>query len=182
MSATLLLWQKRLFVGFFSLAILGNAYAAFEYEEPKNETERAALIEEMMKEGQWSLALEQIQKGIKINPKSAQLKFQRAVVYQRSGQLDRAKALFEEFIKTYPEVVEPYNNLAAIYASEGNTRRARALLRQAITINPHYSMAYENLGDLELQEALKFYKDALNARPDDKRLQRKVRTIEKQIQ
>ena len=73
MSATLLLWQKRLFVGFFSLAILGNAYAAFEYEEPKNETERAALIEEMMKEGLWSLALEQIQKGIKINPKSAQL-------------------------------------------------------------------------------------------------------------
>ena len=79
-------------------------------------------------------------------------------------------------------MVEPYNNLAAIYASEGNTRRARALLRQAITINPHYSMAYENLGDLELQEALKFYKDALNARPYDKRLQRKVRTIEKQIQ
>ena len=93
-----------------------------------------------------------------------------------------SRVYVEEFIKTYPEVVEPYNNLAAIYASEGNTKRARALLYQAININPKYALAYENLGDLELQEALKFYKDALNARPNDKRLQRKVRTIEKQIQ
>lgn len=182
MSTQFPLWQKKLLVALCGLTFLSAANAAYEYEEPKNETERAALIDDMMKEGQWSLALEQIQKGIKVNPKSAQFKFQRAVVYQRAGQLDRAKALFEEFIKTYPEVVEPYNNLAAIYASEGNTKRARALLRQAININPKYALAYENLGDLELQEALKFYKDALNARPNDKRLQRKVRTIEKQIQ
>ncbi|HIU83751.1 MAG TPA: tetratricopeptide repeat protein [Candidatus Aphodousia gallistercoris] len=165
------------------LAVSSYAAAAgYEYTEPKNEAERAELIRDMIGSSQYKLALEQVQKGLKANPKSAQLKFQQAVLYERLGQTERAKALFEDFINTYPEIVEPYNNLAAIYAAEGNTAKAREWLTRAVTVNPNFAMGYENLGNLELEQALSYYRQALKAKPSDKRMQRKVASLEKLLQ
>ena len=146
--------------------------------EPTNESERATLIDQLMKERQWNLALEHIEQGLIVNPKSAQLKFKRAVVFERKGNTVRAKALLQDLIKAYPEIAEPYNNLAVIYANEGNNARAQSLLQKAVTINPRYALAHENLGDLYLQKAIAHYKNASQAQPKNKRMGRKLKAAQ----
>ncbi len=151
------------------------------FEPPANETERATLIDRLIVQKDWKNALNQVEEGLKVNPKSAQLKFKRAVIYERAGQTTRAKALLEDFIASYPEIVEPYNNLAAIYASEGNINRALSLLNQAVTINPGFALGHENLGDLYLQKAISHYKNAVRAQPANNRMNRKLKAAESLI-
>lgn len=173
------------------LAAVGTlpAYAAFEFDEPRNETERLQLVDRLIVEKQWDDALKQIDLALKANPKNVQVQFKRAVVYTRMGNRTMAKRLLNQMISSYPEIIEPYNNLAAIYASEGNYAKARELLTQAVTLNPNFAMGYENLGDLALQGrhadeqlALEFYKKALAITPRDKPLARKTKALEDKLQ
>ncbi len=157
---------------------IGAAIAATPYDEPTNETERAELIDRLMKERQFNEALEQIEKGLAVNPMSAQLKFKRAFVFEKKGNKLRAKALYEDLIEAYPEIAEPYNNLARLYANDGNTARARQLLEKAVTINPRFALAHENLGDLYLQRAISHYKNAVKAQPANKRMGRKLKAAQ----
>ena len=157
---------------------IGTAIATTQFDDPANETERAELIDRLIKERSWNDALTQIEKGLAANPMSAQLKFKRAVVFERKGNIPRAKALLEDLIEAYPEIAEPYNNLAVIYANEGNTTRAQSLLQKAVTINPRFGLAHENLGDLYLQKAIAHYKDAVKAQPKNNRMARKLKATE----
>ena len=165
------------------------AFAAFEFDEPRNETERLQLVDRLIVEKQWDEALKQIDLALKANPKNVQVQFKRAVVYTRMGNHTMAKRLLNQMINAYPEIIEPYNNLAAIYASEGNYAKARELLTQAVTLNPNFAMGYENLGDLALQgrhadehKALEYYKKALALTPNDKPLTRKTKALEDKLQ
>ena len=135
--------KSLLISGLIAPMTIGVAIAATPFDEPTNETERAELIDRLMKERSWNDALAQIEKGLAVNPMSAQLKFKRAVVFERKGNIPRAKALLEDLIEAYPEIAEPYNNLAVIYANEGNTTRAQGLLQKAVTINPRFGLAHE---------------------------------------
>lgn len=166
----------------FSLA------ATFEFEEPRNETERLQLVDRLIVEKQWDDALKQMDLALKANPKNVQIQFKRAVVYTRMGQRAKAKQALTDLIDRYHEIVEPYNNLAAIYASEGNYTKATALLTQAVTLNPNFAMGYENLGDLALQgrhadaqKALQYYEKALSITPNDKPLARKTKALKAQL-
>lgn len=161
-----------------SVGIAQVALANEIFEEPATETERAALIDRLIVHKDYKNALAQVAEGLKVNPKSAQLKFKQAVIYERSGQTTRAKALLEDFIDSYPEIVEPYNNLAAIYAAEGNIDRALTLLNQAVTINPRFALGHENLGDLYLQKAIAHYKNAVKGQPQNSRMNRKLKAAE----
>lgn len=167
----------------FSLA------ATFEFEEPRNETERLQLVDRLIVEKQWDDALKQMDLALKANPKNVQIQFKRAVVYTRMGQRAKTKQALTDLIDRYPEIVEPYNNLAAIYASEGNYTKATALLTQAVTLNPNFAMGYENLGDLALQgrhadaqKALQYYEKALSITPNDKPLARKTKALKAQLE
>ncbi len=165
------------------------AAAAYEYDEPRNETERIALIDRLIVEKEYRDALKQIDLALKANSRNVQLQFKRAVIYSRMGNNRRAKNAFNDLIARYPEIVEPYNNLAAIYASEGNLTKAKEWLNKAITVNPNFAMSYENLADLELQSknpdvnaALANYEKALALAPEDRVLARKVRTFKKYLE
>lgn len=167
----------------FSLA------APFEFDEPRNETERLQLVDRLIVEKQWGDALKQMDLALKANPKNVQIQFKRAIVYTRMGQRGKAKQALTELINRYPEIVEPYNNLAAIYASEGNYTKATALLTQAVTLNPNFAMGYENLGDLALegrhadpQKALQYYEKALSITPNDKPLGRKTKALKAELE
>ena len=170
--------KSLLISGLIAPMTIGVAIAATPFDEPTNETERAELIDRLMKERSWNDALAQIERGLAVNPMSAQLKFKRAVVFERKGNIPRAKALLEDLIEAYPEIAEPYNNLAVIYANEGNTTRAQGLLQKAVTINPRFGLAHENLGDLYLQKAIAHYKDAVKAQPKNNRMARKLKAAE----
>ena len=67
------------------------------------------VVDKLINRGDYADALKLIADGLKANPHSAQLRFQRCVVYERMG--DRAKAIdgFEQFIRTYPEIPEAYS-------------------------------------------------------------------------
>lgn len=149
------------------------------FEEPKNEMERMTLVNHLMAQKFYTDALKQIEIGLADNPKNVQLMFKRAVTYERMGRIKRAKALLEDLIQHYPEIVEPYNNLAVIYANEGNTTRALTLLQRAVTINPRFALAHENLGDIYLDKAVAHYRDAVTAKPDNKRMQRKLQSAQR---
>ena len=58
------------------------------------------VVDKLINRGDYADALKLIADGLKANPHSAQLRFQRCVVYERMG--DRAKAIdgFEQFIRT----------------------------------------------------------------------------------
>lgn len=170
--------KSLLMAGLIAPMTIGVAIAATPFDEPANETERAALIDRLMTERHWNDALAQIEKGLAVNPMSAQLKFKRALVFERKGNIVRAKALLEDLIEAYPEIAEPYNNLAVIYANEGNTTRAQALLQKAVTINPRFALAHENLGDLYLQKAIGHYKNAVKAQPKNNRMGRKLKAAQ----
>ena len=173
----------------FGAAASFPAMAEFEYDEPRNETERIQLVDRLIVEKQFDDALKQIDLALKANPRNVQLQFKKAVVYNRMGNRRVAKTLFGDMIDKYPEIVEPYNNLAAIYAAEGNLAKARELLTQAVTLNPNFAMGYENLGDLALQgrhadeqKALEYYEKALSLTPRDKPLSRKVKALRDRLQ
>lgn len=164
------------------------AMAEFEYDEPRNETERIQLVDRLIVEKQFDDALKQIDLALKANPRNVQLQFKKAV-YNRMGNRRVAKTLLGDMIDKYPEIVEPYNNLAAIYAAEGNLAKATELLTQAVTLNPNFAMGYENLGDLALQgrhadeeKALQYYEKALSLTPRDKPLSRKVKALRDRLQ
>ena len=123
----------------FGAAASFPAMAEFEYDEPRNETERIQLVDRLIVEKQFDDALKQIDLALKANPRNVQLQFKKAVVYNRMGNRRVAKTLFGDMIDKYPEIVEPYNNLAAIYAAEGNLDKARELLTQAVTLNPNFA-------------------------------------------
>jgi len=112
-----------------------------------------SLVEREVAAGNYRRAMYVIDVGLKKNPRSAQLKFQRCNVLEAMGQTEEARECFKDFIAHFPEISEPYNNLARIESSLGNVDAAEDLLKQAVTINPNFAVAWENLGNLYLSRA-----------------------------
>ena len=124
-------------------------------------------------------ALNLIAEGLKANPHSAQLRFQRCVVYERMGDRQKAKDGFERMIRTYPEIPEPYNNLAGIYSREGNLTRAEELLVKALALRPNFALAHMNLGNLYLAKAKNAYNSAIKTGGNKEKLNANIRAIDK---
>ncbi len=128
----------------------------FDPERPSVEimpSQYPALVEKEVAAGNFRRAMYVIDVGLKKNPRSAQLKFQRCNVLEAMGQTDEARECFKDFIAHYPEIAEPYNNLARIESTLGNIDEAESLLKQAVAVNPNFAVAWENLGNLYLSRA-----------------------------
>ena len=59
----------------FGAAASFPAMAEFEYDEPRNETERIQLVDRLIVEKQFDDALKQIDLALKANPRNVQLQF-----------------------------------------------------------------------------------------------------------
>lgn len=112
-----------------------------------------ALVEKAVAARNFRRAMYVIDVGLKKNPRSAQLKFQRCNVLEAMGQTDEARECYKDFIAHYPEISEPYNNLAKIESARGDLEEAENLLKQAVAVNPKFAVAWENLGNLYLARA-----------------------------
>lgn len=133
------------------------AHGAVDLDNPAVELtaeQYPAAVERLILEKNFEKALSYIEEGLEKNPLSAQLRFQKCVLFERSGQDDLAKEELEAFIKTYPEIPEAYNNLARIVTKAGDFDRAQELLERAVALRPGYATARENLGSLYLTRAL----------------------------
>ena len=108
----------------------------------------AQEVQQLIRQGLYPQALEQIDRQLADKPRDAQIRFMRGVVLTEMGRTQEAVAVFNRLTEDYPELPEPYNNLAVIYAQQKQYDKARQALEKAIRTHPAYATAHENLGDI----------------------------------
>lgn len=120
-----------------------------------------ADVNKLMRAGQYGEALNKADAFLAKNPRDAQMRFIKGVIFTEQGKPNDAIAVFTKLTEDYPTLPEPYNNLAVLYAANGQYEKARTALDAAIRTNPTYATAYENLGDIHAKLASQAYDKAL---------------------
>jgi Flp pilus assembly protein TadD len=115
----------------------------------------------LYKSGQLNEALKKAETILSQNPKDAQMRFLKGIIYAEQNKSVEAINIFTKLTDDYPTLPEPYNNLAVLYASSGQYLKASAALEMAIRTNPTYGTAHENLGDVYAKLASQAYDKAL---------------------
>jgi tetratricopeptide (TPR) repeat protein len=118
-------------------------------------------INRLMKQGQHTQALEQVDKYLAGKPRDAQGRFLRGLILTELNRSNEAIVVFQKLTEDYPELPEPYNNLAVIYAQQKQYEKAKQALEAAIRTHPAYATAHENLGDIYARMASQAYDKAL---------------------
>src|ERR1044071_38670 len=143
---------RRVLVCIVALACFGMARAqSDDLQEPSR----------LLRGGRREQALERVNKALAANPRDAQARFLKGLIYTEQGKQTEAVDIFTKLTQDYPNLPEPYNNLAVIYASQGQYDKARSALAQSIRTHPSYATAYENLGDVYAKLASQAYDKAL---------------------
>ena len=115
----------------------------------------------LFKQGQHSQALDKVNEFLANNPKDAQARFLKGLIFTEQGKTAESIKVFSALTEDYPELPEPYNNLAVLYASQGQYDKAKLALEMAIRTHPSYATAHENLGDIYAKMASQAYDRAL---------------------
>ena len=115
----------------------------------------------LFKQGQHSQALDKVNGFLASNPKDAQARFLKGLIFTEQGKTAESIKVFSALTEDYPELPEPYNNLAVLYASQGQYDKAKLALEMAIRTHPSYATAHENLGDIYAKMASQAYDRAL---------------------
>ena len=123
--------------------------------------DEAAEAGKLYKSGQLNEALKKAESILSQNPKDAQMRFLKGIIYAEQNKSAEAINIFTKLTDDYPTLPEPYNNLAVLYASSGQYLKASAALEMAIRTNPTYGTAHENLGDVYAKLASQAYDKAL---------------------
>jgi tetratricopeptide (TPR) repeat protein len=125
---------------------------------PAEDTKEAARL---YQQGKFDQALARINAVLAQQPKDAQGRFIKGLIFTEQKRQADAIQIFTSLTEDYPELPEPYNNLAVLYAGQGNYDKAKAALELAIHTHPSYATAYENLGDIYAQLARRSYDKVL---------------------
>jgi len=120
-----------------------------------------AEVQSLLKQGQFSKALDSADRLLAAQPKDPQLRFLRGVALTELGRPTEAIAAFQSLTTDFPELPEPYNNLAVLYAQQKQFDKAKSALEMAIRTHPAYATAHENLGDVYARLASEAYNKAL---------------------
>jgi len=133
-------------------------FAVTVHAGPTEDTKEATRL---YQQGKLDSALAKINGALAQQPKDAQGRFLKGLIFTEQKKTAEAIQIFTGLTEDYPELPEPYNNLAVLYASQGNYDKAKAALELAIHTHPSYSTAYENLGDIYAQLARRSYDKVL---------------------
>lgn len=131
-------------------------------------------VRKLISAGQTKQALARADQHLAKNPRDAQMRFVRGVIFTDMSDTNAARIAFEQLTEDFPELPEPYNNLAVLYAADGQLDRARAALEMALMAKPDYATAHENLGDVYLQMAVDAYQRASTLQPNSRPLSNKL--------
>lgn len=138
-------------------------------------------LQALVKQGQYSQALERADNILASKPRDAQVRFLKGVVLSELGRSAEAIAVFQKLTDDYPELPEPYNNLAVLYAQQRQYDKARNALEMAIRTHPSYATAHENLGDIYARLASQAYDKALALDSSNVAAQNKLALIREMI-
>ena len=142
----------------FGLMVAFVTAAISVHAAPADDTKEATRL---YQQGKLDPALAKINGALAQQPKDAQARFLKGLIFTEQKKTPEAIQIFTGLTEDYPELPEPYNNLAVLYASQGNYDKAKAALELAIHTHPSYSTAYENLGDIYAQLARRSYDKVL---------------------
>jgi tetratricopeptide (TPR) repeat protein len=131
----------------------------------------------LMKKGQQTQALEQVDKHLADQPKDPQGRFLKGIILTELNRATEAIAIFQKLTEDYPELPEPYNNMAVIYAQQKQYEKAKQALEMAIRTHPAYATAHENLGDIYARMASQAYDKALQIDSSNTSAQTKLSMI-----
>ncbi len=131
----------------------------------------------LLKQGQATQALEQVDKFLAGKPKDAQGRFLKGLILTEMNRSQDAVVVFTRLTEDYPELPEPYNNLAVIYAQQKQYDKAKQALEMAIRTHPSYATAHENLGDIYARLASQAYDKALQLDSSNASAQTKLAMI-----
>lgn len=133
--------------------------------------------QQLLKQGQYPQALDQVEKHLSDKPKDPQGRFLKGVILTEMGKTSDAISVFTKLSEEYPELPEPYNNLAVIYAQQKQFEKAKQALEKAIRTHPSYATAHENLGDIYARLASQAYDKALQLDSSNAAAQTKLAVI-----
>lgn len=138
-------------------------------------------LQALVKQGQFSQALERADSMLASKPRDAQVRFLKGVVLSELNRGAEAIIVFQKLTEDYPELPEPYNNLAVLYAQQRQYDKARNALEMAIRTHPSYATAHENLGDIYARLASQAYDKALALDSSNVAAQNKLALIREMI-
>ena len=157
--------------------LVSAAMAALLLLAPAVHADALQDINKQIKQGQYSQALEQVDKYLAGKPKDAQARFLKGIILTEMNKPNEAIVVFTKLTEDYPELPEPYNNLAVIYAQQKQFDKAKQALEMAIRTHPSYATAHENLGDIYARLASQSYDKALQIDSSNSSAQNKLALI-----
>jgi uncharacterized protein (TIGR02466 family) len=122
-------------------------------------------------QGKFAEAVDSFKKLVTIDPKSAELHFNLALMQSNSGQLEDAATNYRKASQLMPKFVDAHYNLGTTLQALGQNADAAASYRKAIEIQPGFFEAHGNLGAVlqaqgKLNEAIESYRKAIAINPD----------------
>jgi len=151
--------------GYRGAEIYQRRIAMIKKLQPAYEAQDNAM--KLASEGDFSGALEAINKAIKIEPREAMFFALRGRIYKSQNQLKKARADFDKAVSLYPEMFQYQLHSGLNELALNNLSKARTHLERANEVVPT-SIAYLRLGDISKQqgrrdEAMGYYSTAAEA-------------------
>lgn len=131
-------------------------------------------------------AEESLQKALELNPKSRDALNNIALMYKEIGEKGHSIQYFKKLIEEYPNELEAYSSLAQQLALTGNGDEAITFLKKGLSSNGNeYSLVlsmanvYFSMGDL--QNALNWYTNAFEIKPNETVLKQRISYLQNQL-
>jgi uncharacterized protein (TIGR02466 family) len=122
-------------------------------------------------QGKFAEAVASFKNLVAIDPKSAELHFNLALMQSNSGLYEDAITNYRKATQLKPNFVDAHYNLGTALQALGKNEEAAASYRKAIDIQPGFFEAHGNLGAVlqaqdKLEEAIASYRKAIAINPD----------------
>jgi len=178
-------WRLGLFSNVIVLMLLGakahlmsrvwqNSFSLWNFvikelpDDPKGYASRGLLYR---REGKQSLALEDFNKAIALDPYSYKTYNNRGLLFKDMREFERALADFNHSVELNPYYDKTYLNRGKIHKFRNEYQKSLDDFNKAIALNPQLAGAYLNRGNLyqinqQFELALNDYHAALNIIPD----------------
>lgn len=103
------------------------------------------LANALIKNKDYTLALEYLNQAVKINPYYEELFYCIAIAFFYLNKTDKAIEAITKFLRLNPNGVKGLNLMGYIYMKQGLLSEAEKLFQKAVAVHPRYRIAYGNL-------------------------------------
>lgn len=119
----------------------------------------------------YSLARQELNLALRINPRSARANNLLGLTYFKEGNYDSAEIYFQRAIRIDSQYATGYLNLGAIYAMKESYPKARGYYEKAIAISPDLAAGYYSLATIcfqlnDKEQGLNYLKKGLELDPN----------------